>query len=83
MTSAELKSDLHRFIVEINDVAILTQVREYLQNAVKTKSADWWENLSAEQQESIDKSIQQLNSGEGIPDEIVRKNINSLLEING
>jgi len=83
MTSAELKSDLHKYIVEINDINVLTQVLEYLRNAVKSNNADWWDSLTTEQKESINKGIEQLDNGEGIPHEKVREGISNLLDTNG
>jgi len=75
MTTAELKSDLHKFIVEINDVSVLTQMREYLKNAVKSQTADWYNELSIEQIESINKGLTDLENGNTHKDEDVRKSI--------
>jgi len=79
MNTAELKSDLHRFVVETNDINILTQMREYFKSLRKTKTADWWDTLTAEQQGSINKGIEQLDNGQGIAHNDIRKNVNKLL----
>lgn len=78
MRTAELKNDLHRIIVETNDLSILTQMREYFKLLI-TKNDDWWNSLSSEQKASINKGIEQLNNGEGIPHENVKLNIEKLL----
>ena len=79
MNTAELKSDLHRFVVETNDINILTQMREYFNSLRKTKNTDWWDTLTTEQQNSINKGVEQLDNNEGIAHENVRKNVNKLL----
>jgi len=79
MNTAELKSDLHRFVVETNDINILTQMREYFKSLRKTKTTDWWDTLTTEQQNSVNKGVEQLDNNEGIAHENVRKNVNKLL----
>ena len=44
-----------------------------------SKTADWWDTLTIEQQNSINKGIEQLDNGEGIAHNEVRKNVNKLL----
>jgi len=75
MDTAELKNNLHRFIVEINDISILTQMQEYLKNAIKSKTTDWYDELSQEQIKSINKGLEDLDSGNIHKDEDVRKSI--------
>ena len=79
MNTAELKSDLHRLVVETNDINILTQMREYFKKLRKTKTADWWDTLTTEQQNSINKGVEQLDNNKGITHQNVRKNVNKLL----
>jgi len=47
-----------------------------------SKNVDWWETLSTEQKNKINKSVELLDSGEGIPHDKVRKNIEELLRKN-
>jgi len=44
-----------------------------------SKTADWWDTLTTEQQNSINKGIEQLDNGEGVAHNDVRKNVNKLL----
>ncbi len=44
-----------------------------------SKTADWWETLTVEQQNSINKGVEQLDNGEGVAHNDVRKNVNKLL----
>jgi len=75
MNTAELKNNLHQFIVEINDISILTQMQEYLKNAIKSKTTDWYDELSQEQIKSINKGLEDLENGNIHKDEDVRKSI--------
>ena len=50
---------------------------------LKAKDVDWWDLISNEQKESIQKGIEQLEKGEGIAHQKVRQKVNKLLEKNG
>lgn len=45
-----------------------------------SKTTDWWDTLTVEQQNSINKGVEQIDSGEGITHDDVRKNVNKLLD---
>lgn len=82
MNTAELKSDLHRLIVETNDINVLFDIRQYFLQ-LKAKDVDWWDVISTEQKESIQKGIEQLEKGEGIAHQKVRQKVNKLFDKNG
>ncbi len=44
-----------------------------------SKTTDWWDTLTAEQQGNINKGVEQLDNGEGIAHNDIRKNVNKLL----
>ncbi len=44
-----------------------------------SKSTDWWETLSTEQQNSINKSVKELDNGKGVTHNDVRKSVKKLL----
>ncbi len=44
-----------------------------------SKNSDWWDTLTTEQQNSINKGIEQLDNGQGIAHNDIRKNVNKLL----
>jgi len=44
-----------------------------------SKTTDWWDTLTEEQQNGINKSVEQLNNGEGVTYEDVRMHVNKLL----
>ena len=46
-----------------------------------SKTTDWWDTLTEEQQNGINKGVEQLNNGEGVTHEDVRMHVNKLLGI--
>lgn len=44
-----------------------------------SKADDWWNTLTAEQQGNINKGAAQLDNGEGIAHNDIRKNVTKLL----
>lgn len=78
MNTAELKSDLHRLIVETNDIDILFAIRQYLLQ-LQNKEVDWWDTITDKQKSSIQNGIDQLNQGKRISNQEVRQKINNLL----
>jgi hypothetical protein len=82
MNTAELKSDLHRLVVETNDIDILAHIRQYFLQ-LQTKDVDWWDTITAEQKSSIQTGIEQLNQGKGIAHQQVRQKVTRLFSENG
>lgn len=81
-TTAEIKNYLHQLIVETNDINVLTQITDAFKQ-LKSKNADWWDELSKEQKNSIKIGLNQLKNGEGIAHEDVRARIDKRLSQNG
>ena len=79
MNTAELKSNLHRMIVETDDLSILDKIQAYF-TQLKSNSIDWWDMLSETDKKNIEKGQNQLQNGNKIPHELVRKRVNNLLE---
>jgi len=79
MSTAEVKSLLHKFIVETDDLDVLQQVANFFK-IIKTKNSDWWDSISDEQKTLIEKGIQQMENGEGISHQEVRKEIDVILK---
>ncbi|NOX46107.1 MAG: hypothetical protein GXO89_03920 [Chlorobi bacterium] len=77
--TAELKNSLFEFIVNTNDVNILNQIQDYF-TQLKPGHTDWWDELSQSQKESVDRGLMQLDKGERIPHEDVKKRIRQLIE---
>ncbi len=81
MSTAEIKNDLHRMVVETEDINILQKIKAIFNSLIKDESsADWWDIISDHEKASIKKGLQQLKNGERIPHAEVRKEINELLK---
>lgn len=78
MNTAELKSNLHKLIVETDDVSILSKIQAYF-NTLQSKKVDWWDAISSKEQKAIETGLNQLNNGEGVSDEEVNNKVNKLL----
>lgn len=77
-STAEIKNYLHKLIVETDDESILTQVQAYFTN-LKSKNADWWDTLSDQEKQTIHIGLKQLENGEGIPHQEVKRKADKLL----
>ena len=76
--TAEIKNYLHKLIVETDDESILSKVQAYF-TTLKSKNVDWWETISDQEKEAINRGLQQLENGEGIPHEEVKRKVDKLL----
>ncbi len=79
MNTIELKTDLHNLIDKINDVNILNAIKVLLSK--KTKEFDWYDELDSEQKKSIEQGLNELDNGEGIPNESVMAEVRKLYKI--
>jgi len=75
---AEIKNYLHKLIVETDDESTLSKVQAYF-TTLKSKNVDWWDTISDQEKEAINIGLQQLENGEGIPHEEVKRKANKLL----
>ena len=65
------KLELVQLILNAEKPSILARVEAIL----KGKSVDWWDELSPEEQEAIEKGLAEADKGELIPHEEVMKEI--------
>jgi predicted transcriptional regulator len=79
MNTIELKTDLHNLIDKINDVNILNAIKVLLSK--KTKEFDWYDELDSEQKKSIEQGLNELDNGEGIPNESIMAEVRKLYKI--
>ena len=73
----EIKNQLHKLIVETDDETILTKVQAYF-TTLKEKNIDWWDMISDQEKKDIKKGLQQLENGEGIPNDQVKRKVDKL-----
>ena len=76
--TAEIKNYLHKLIVETDDESILSKVEAYF-TTLKNKNVDWWDTISDKEKKAINIGLQQLENGEGIPHEEVKRKADDLL----
>ncbi len=66
--TALLRKEIHQFIDDA-DHEVLRKIYDVLK---KDLSKDWWNEMSVEQKNSLEKSIQQLEDGDGVSHEDVK-----------
>ncbi len=79
MNTSELKNDLHKFIVETNDITILSKVKEYV-SSLRKESSDWWDEMTEEDKSSVQRGLDDLEAGRVHSDEDVRRSIRQKIE---
>lgn len=80
MTISEVKNDLHRLVVETDDANVLQRIMAiFIALRDGKEEADWWDTISDQEKMLINKGVQQLQQGQRIPHNIVRQEINQLL----
>ena len=77
-SSAEIKNYLHKLIVETDDINILSKVQAYF-TTLKSKNVDWWDTISEQEKDAINIGLKQLENGEGIPHQEVKRKVDKLL----
>ena len=77
-STAEIKNYLHKLIVETDDINVLSKVQAYF-TTLKSKNADWWDTISEQEKDAINTGLKQLENGEGIPHQEVKRKVDKLL----
>jgi hypothetical protein len=77
-STTEIKNYLHKLIVETDDESILSKVQAYF-TTLKSNDVDWWDTIPDQEKKAIDIGLQQLENGEGIPHEEVKRKAGKLL----
>ena len=62
MKTAELKTDLHKFIDQIQDSSILQAVHTILAKQIASET-DFWDELTEQQQQDIEAGLADLEKG--------------------
>lgn len=69
---------LFQALVNLQDLSLLKKIETVI-NSHESTSGDWRNEISDEEKAGIEEGIAQLDRGEGIPHEEVRKMINAKL----
>jgi hypothetical protein len=75
MNVAEIKNDLHRLVVETDDLNILNAIKEVFTTMKEKPTGDWWDLLSEQEKQLVKRGLEQADKGEFIPRTQVRANI--------
>ena len=67
------KNELVQLLYQTEDVSILEKIKTIF----KTEKKDWWKELSNEQQEAIDEGFAEIDRGEFVTWEDLKKDIKS------
>jgi hypothetical protein len=59
------KLSLLQAVLDIEDVSVIRKIKKLL----KKPETDWFDELTEEQQQTVDLAIEELDRGEGIPHE--------------
>ena len=78
MSTAELKNDLHKLIVETEDSDVLENVKIYFTNL--TSQSDWWDNISGKEKELIERGLEDVEAGRVVPHSKVKERIRKTIE---
>lgn len=76
--TAIIKNYLHKLIVETDDENTLNKVHAYF-TTLKSSDVDWWDTISDQEKDAINIGLQQLDNGEGIPHDEVKRKVDKLL----
>ncbi len=80
MSTADLKNDLIKVIVNTDDVSFLRQIRDFFKKHQVT--TDWWDEISDYEKEMIEIGAKEIEEGKVVRHEEVRAEINKMLRKN-
>ena len=72
MTKTEIKQNIHSLIDNVEDETVLEQLQEMIKY-MATEGTTNWNSLSEAERKSIEEGLKQLNNGEKIDYEDVKK----------
>ncbi|HRI62544.1 MAG TPA: hypothetical protein PK228_22540 [Saprospiraceae bacterium] len=78
MTTVEIRHEIVQRLFSTEDKNLLQKILELLPVA-PTQNADWWDDLTEEEQRFLDESAAAADRGEVIAHEAVMKNMKALL----
>ncbi|MDB4903899.1 MAG: hypothetical protein JWQ63_3180 [Mucilaginibacter sp.] len=64
----DLQAEKLKIVKEVLTIEDINLIKE-IKNLLKSRSHDWFDDLSDEQQQAVMKSLEKLDRGEGIPHE--------------
>ena len=77
MTTASIKTKLHKLIDENDNPEFLRGMMKAVKKANTKK--DWWDELTPEQQKSLEEASERMTKKRGSPHEVVMKRVKKWL----
>ena len=71
MNAQSVKADIIQWITELDDQSILLELKKIKEQS--TKKIDWWDTISVEERQSIERGLEDSKNGRTIPHSEVRK----------
>lgn len=69
------KLKLIRAVLDIEDMSLLKEIKCLLKTKKEEQSPDWFDDLTEEQRQSVDRGLAQADRGERIPHEEALKRL--------
>lgn len=79
MSLEKVKNNIHKMVVETDDVVLLQQIEQYFK-AMIDDSHDWFEDLNKNQKSRINQGLQDLENGKTISNTDMRTKINAFFD---
>jgi hypothetical protein len=71
MNAQSVKADIIQWITGLDDQSILLELKKIMEQS--TKKIDWWDTISVEERQSIERGLEDSKNGRTIPHSEVRK----------
>jgi hypothetical protein len=71
MNAQTVKADIIQWITGLDDQSILLELKKLKEQSIK--KTDWWDTLSIEERQSIDRGLEDSKNGRTVPHSEVRK----------
>ncbi len=71
MNAQAVKADIIQWITGLDDQSILLELKKIKEQS--TKKIDWWDTISVEERQSIERGLEDSKNGRTIPHSEVRK----------
>ena len=72
MKTVELKTEIHELVEKVTDTQLLSAIKILLSKGI---NSDWWEEMSKEEKQAVEKGLRESIAGELIPHNIVMEEI--------
>ncbi len=81
MNTTQIKTQLHNAIDNISDVNMLKAIYTIVSKFLKSEKKDFYDELSKEEKEAIEEGIAQLDKGETVSYQEVKKELKTKYKI--